>query len=110
MGARRMVSLGGVDESALADPELRGMLMPIWQADLRAEATYIHSAEPKLTAPLRVFAAEKDWSLPVEDAHKWTKCVMPALPKILVLPGGHFFHLEGPSAPKVVAGFAADIS
>jgi len=97
----KMVAIGGVEPAAVAEQDLRDLLVPIWRADFAAELGYHHNTEPLLAAPLYVVASDQDETLPPEEARRWEVCAKGV--EVTEVHGGHFFHRDGQSATDFVA-------
>lgn len=80
----------GVLDDALADPELRALMLPVLRADFTVLETYAHAREPALDLPLHAFAGSDDRGVPPRDVAAWALHAGRGF-SLDVLPGGHFF-------------------
>ncbi|MEO3784921.1 alpha/beta fold hydrolase [Actinocorallia sp. B10E7] len=85
-----LVELGGTDAEALADPELRELVLPYVRADYRLIQKYEHRAEPRLAVPVTGLAGEADPHGTVEKVSRWAELTDGPF-ELRVFPGGHFY-------------------
>lgn len=86
-----LAHLGGTDVAALADPELRELVLPYVRADFRAIEDYrFDPAAPELAIPVTALAGEADPHVGVEEMARWAE-VTSASCELRVFPGGHFY-------------------
>ncbi|MDX6739340.1 thioesterase II family protein [Actinocorallia sp. A-T 12471] len=86
-----LTELGGTDAAALADPELRELVLPYVRADFRAIERYQRDASaPKLATPITALTGEADPHVSVEEIHRWAD-VTSASSEVRAFPGGHFY-------------------
>ncbi len=95
-----LVSLGGTDAEALADPELRELVLPYIRADYRLVHGYEHRPGDRLTSPVTALVGEADSHAPVEKAARWNE-VTDGECELRVFPGGHFYLND--QLPEVLA-------
>jgi surfactin synthase thioesterase subunit len=86
----RLASLGGPDDGALANPELRELLLPVLRSDFAWIDAYRHSPEPPLDVPLVVVAGRDDPAVPPTVTAGWQRHTVAGC-RLLTLPGGHLF-------------------
>ncbi|MEU2718362.1 alpha/beta fold hydrolase [Streptomyces sp. NPDC007205] len=94
-------SLGGTSGSALRDPEIRRMLLPVLRADLELDRTYRCLAGPALTLPLHVYGGRTDPLVTEPEIEAWRDQAGGTF-RLRWFPGGHFF-LTGTGATALVA-------
>ncbi|MCD0448733.1 alpha/beta fold hydrolase [Actinocorallia sp. API 0066] len=96
-----LTSLGGTDLAALADPELRELILPYVRGDFRALERYRPDpASPALTSPVTALAGEGDPHVGVDEVGRWAD-VTAASSEVRVFPGGHFYLND--QLPEVLA-------
>lgn len=94
-------SLGGTPDSALRDPEIRRMLLPVLRADLELDRTYRPLASPPLPLPLYVSGGRNDPLVSKPEIEAWRDQADGAF-RLRWYPGDHFF-LTGADAAALVA-------
>ncbi|MFD8396074.1 thioesterase II family protein [Streptomyces sp. NPDC059680] len=94
-------SLGGTPDSALRDPEIRRMLLPVLRADLELDRTYRHLAGPPLPLPLHVYGGRTDPLVTEPQIEAWREQAGDTY-RLRWFPGDHFF-LTGADAAALVA-------
>lgn len=85
--------LGGTAELALADAELRAIVLPATRGDYRAIETYQPADEPKLNCPVVAYTGDDDPDVPVDQAADWAE-VTTGRCDLRAFPGGHFYLIE----------------
>ncbi|HET9651749.1 MAG TPA: alpha/beta fold hydrolase [Usitatibacter sp.] len=90
---RRMMSLDGTPQEALASPELMEFIVPIVRADCAVCDSYRHVDPTPLACPITVFAGADDVEARGEDIEAWRDFTRSSF-AVRVFPGGHFF-LQG---------------
>ncbi|MBY8864507.1 thioesterase II family protein [Streptomyces sennicomposti] len=91
-----VADMGGVPPEIAADTSMRQMLLPTIRADFEVTDTYTFRAMPLLTCPISTYAGEDDPELPACAMEAWQANTTAAF-EHTVLPGGHFFNLDGQS-------------
>ncbi|MFE9867983.1 thioesterase II family protein [Streptomyces sp. NPDC005506] len=98
-----VAEMGGIPPEIIADASMRQMLLPLLRADFELTDTYTFAAMPLLTCPISAYAGEADPELPAAAMADWGANTTGAF-EHTVLPGDHFFNLDGHS------GFAEALS
>ncbi|MEU5987674.1 alpha/beta fold hydrolase [Spirillospora sp. NPDC047418] len=95
-----MIKLGGTDEEALRDPELRELVLPYVRNDFALIEDYAHRDGTRLTVPLTAIIGDADAHVSQEQARGWAR-VTDGRFALKVLPGGHFYLAD--QQPAVIA-------
>ncbi|GHH30412.1 thioesterase II family protein [Streptomyces rubradiris] len=82
--------LGGPGSTALDDPEIRAMALPLIRNDYRAVETYRHDPSAVLDCPVTVLTGDRDALVSPEEAHAWAGHTTGPT-DVVTLPGGHFY-------------------
>lgn len=82
--------LGGPGSTALDDPEIRAMVLPLIRNDYRAVETYRHDPSAVLDCPVTVLTGDRDALVSLDEAHAWAGHTTGPT-DVVVLPGGHFY-------------------
>jgi surfactin synthase thioesterase subunit len=82
--------LGGPGSTALDDPEIRDMVLPVIRSDYRAVETYRHDPAAVLDCPITVLTGDRDGLVSTEEAQAWAEHTTGPI-ELVVLPGGHFY-------------------
>ncbi|MGI5430036.1 thioesterase II family protein [Streptomyces sp. CA-179760] len=102
----RVGELAGCIHPALADPEMRDMLLPTLRADVEMHETYVPSTPLPLDAPLTAIRGEDDALVGRDDAASWNKTCGRDFAHIEI-PGGHMYLTE--SAPALVRAITSQL-
>ena len=94
-----ITALSGTDPQILADPDMRGMILPALRADYTAVETYRHDSGFVLRCPVTVFTGTSDPRVTDAEARAWEPLTTGGF-RIERFPGGHFY-LDG--AERAVA-------
>lgn len=86
-----VMSLGGVPDSVLAEPELLRMALPTLRADLCLSESYELGKYSRLRCPIYVYGGESDPIVRPEEFSRWVDLTSGEC-EIRILRGGHFFH------------------
>jgi surfactin synthase thioesterase subunit len=97
----RVEQLAGYVHPALADPDLREVVLPVLRADVHLHETYRPADARPLSVPITVLRGTDDHQVGADDCRAWAQrttaqCVMRELP------GGHM-HLADDPAPVLAA-------
>ncbi len=92
---RALRRYGGTPEAVLADEELMRLLSPLVRADLAVCETYDCAAEAPLEVPISVYGGLDDDTVWWDDLQAWREQTCGPF-AIRLLPGGHFYHQNGP--------------
>ncbi|GLF93151.1 thioesterase II family protein [Streptomyces yaizuensis] len=87
---RELMTLGGSAVEALADPELRELVMPSIRNDYHAVETYEHVPGPPLRCPVVGLSGDADPRASVTDVEGWRQYTEGPF-AMHVFPGGHFY-------------------
>ena len=82
--------LGGTDDEALANRELRAMLTPMVRSDYRLVETYLPTPGRPLTCTVTALTGRDDLEVRVEEAEAWREVTTGAF-DLDVFPGEHFY-------------------
>ncbi|MEV5705531.1 alpha/beta fold hydrolase [Actinoallomurus sp. NPDC052274] len=85
-----LVRLGGTDARALADPELRELVLPYVRSDFRLLEGYRHEPGPLLDLPITAFAADADPVVTPAQVQRWAELTTGEF-TLRVHPGDHFY-------------------
>ncbi|MER7882379.1 thioesterase domain-containing protein [Streptomyces fimicarius] len=88
-----VVRLGGTDASALADPGLRAMVLPVIRADFEIAGTYGPRAAVPVGCPVHAYAGDRDPAVSPADLAAWAD-IAPAGFRRRLFPGGHFYLVD----------------
>ena len=83
----------GTPAEILADPDMRGLFLPIIRADLQVNETHMHVEGPKLQCPIHAFAGTEDEEAPPHLVSHWRHQTQMDF-SLTAVPGGHFFLKE----------------
>ncbi|MCX5214984.1 alpha/beta fold hydrolase [Kitasatospora sp. NBC_00240] len=86
-------ALQGTTPGALADPELRALVLPGVRADYRAVETYRCPPGATVATPVTVLVGDADPRVGVAEAEAWSEHTS-AGARVQVFPGGHFYLAE----------------
>ncbi|MFI5735104.1 thioesterase II family protein [Kribbella sp. NPDC051587] len=95
----RIAGFAGFTHDALADEEMRDMIMPALRADVEMHENYRPSTSSGLTVPVTAIRGEDDNLVTYEQAESWSKVVTGQFEHV-ELPGGHMYLSE--HAPALV--------
>lgn len=87
-------SLGGTDAGLLSDADVVRMAMPSLRADYRAIETYVGDPDQRLNCPVTALVGDGDRQVSTLDASAWHRHTTASF-RLKVLPGGHFYLIEG---------------
>jgi pyochelin biosynthetic protein PchC len=87
---RHVRGLGGTDDEALANRELRAMLTPMVRSDYRLVETYVPAAGHPLGCPVTALTGRDDSEVRVAEAETWHEVTTGAF-DLDVFPGDHFY-------------------
>ncbi|MGW4966235.1 thioesterase II family protein [Nonomuraea sp. NPDC004186] len=85
-----MGELGGTDAAILQDRELRELVLPILQGDLRLMAAYRYSPGAPLACPITALTGDADPLTTVADARLWSRHTSSRF-HLRIFRGGHFY-------------------
>ncbi|WP_018791067.1 thioesterase II family protein [Salinispora arenicola] len=89
--------LAGYRHPALADPDLREVLLPVLRADVAMHESYRASVPPLLSVPVTAVRGRDDHLVSAADCAGW-QTVTNAGCKVAELPGGHMYLADDPVA------------
>lgn len=105
----RVVAMGGTQPEALAEPELRELVLPALRADFTAVESYAYADEPPLPVPIVGFAGADDPEASPEDMIGWAAHTGRRF-TLHTLPGSHFFlHSARPAVQALIDAEAAAV-
>ncbi|GAA3211993.1 thioesterase II family protein [Actinocorallia longicatena] len=90
---QELLSLGGSDADAMADPELRELVLPYIRADFQMLQDYRHTPGAPLTSPVTAMTGEGDPHVPVEIAAHWAELTTGPF-ELRSFSGDHFYLVE----------------
>ncbi|WP_217222628.1 thioesterase II family protein [Streptomyces anulatus] len=93
--AARVRAFAGYDHPALADPEMRELLLPTLRADVRLHESYVPSTDRKLDAPVVSVRGREDTLVGAAEAAEWGRATTGKL-TVAEPAGGHMYLTERP--------------
>jgi len=94
---------GGVPAVILEDPELRALLVPVLQGDIRLIESYTYHAHPaRLSCPILAYGGTSDQHASIDELKAWARETS-GPSSVRQFPGGHFY-LQ-PERDGLVAAF-----
>ncbi|MGW3581189.1 thioesterase II family protein [Streptomyces rubiginosohelvolus] len=93
--AARVRAFAGYDHPALADPEMRELLLPALRADVRLHETYVPSTESPLGVPVISVRGREDTLVGAAEAAEWGRATTGKL-AVAEPAGGHMYLAERP--------------
>ncbi|MFD8663213.1 thioesterase II family protein [Streptomyces globisporus] len=93
--AARVRAFAGYDHPALADPEMRELLLPALRADVRLHETYVPSTESPLGVPVISVRGREDTLVGAAEAAEWGRATTGKL-TVAEPAGGHMYLAERP--------------
>jgi surfactin synthase thioesterase subunit len=91
----RVQNFGGTPSAALADPELRQLILPALRADFQLRDTYRFIPQPPLACPITVIGGAEDRFADRPALDAWRRHTSAGF-EASILPGGHFFFNPDP--------------
>jgi surfactin synthase thioesterase subunit len=91
----RIRALAGYDHPALADPEMRELLLPTLRADVRLHETYVPSTDRPLGVPVICVRGREDALVGTAEAAEWGRATTGQL-TVAEPAGGHMYLTERP--------------
>lgn len=89
----RVGEFAGYSHAALADPEMRELLLPTLRADVEMHENYVPSTDRPLPAPITSLHGRDDALVSAEQAGEWSKATDGAF-ELVELDGGHMYLTE----------------
>ncbi|MFH8434199.1 thioesterase II family protein [Streptomyces sp. NPDC018007] len=93
--AARVRAFAGYDHPALADPEMRELLLPVLRADVRLHETYAPSFGEPLSVPVLAVRGREDALVGAAEAAEWGRATTGKL-TVAEPAGGHMYLAERP--------------
>ncbi|WP_098020046.1 thioesterase II family protein [Streptomyces sp. b62] len=93
--AARVRAFAGYDHPALADPEMRELLLPALRADVRLHETYVPSTDSPLSVPVISVRGREDTLVGAVEAAEWGQATTGKL-TVAEPAGGHMYLAERP--------------
>ncbi|MFF9084101.1 thioesterase II family protein [Streptomyces rubiginosohelvolus] len=93
--AARVRAFAGYDHPALADPEMRELLLPALRADVRLHETYVPSTDSPLSVPVISVRGREDTLVGAAEAAEWGRATTGKL-TVAEPAGGHMYLAERP--------------
>ncbi|MEU0097124.1 alpha/beta fold hydrolase [Streptomyces sp. NPDC006267] len=93
--AARVRAFAGYDHPALANPEMRELLLPALRADVRLHETYVPSTDRPLGAPVISVRGREDSLVGAAEAAEWGRATTGKL-TVAEPAGGHMYLTERP--------------
>ncbi|MFD0423972.1 thioesterase II family protein [Streptomyces parvus] len=93
--AARVRAFAGYDHPALADPEMRELLLPALRADVRLHETYVPSTDRPLSVPVLSVRGREDTLVGAAEAAEWGRATTGKL-TVAEPAGGHMYLAERP--------------
>lgn len=82
--------LNGTPKEVLDNPEVMQLFLPLLQADLAVDETYIYTVEPPLESPITVLGGLQDPETNLNNLTAWREHTTASF-SIKMFPGDHFF-------------------
>ncbi|MFG3406654.1 thioesterase II family protein [Streptomyces sp. NPDC048142] len=95
--AARVRAFAGYDHPALANPEMRELLLPTLRADVRLHETYVPSTDRPLGVPVISVRGREDTLVGAAEAAEWGRATTGRL-TVAEPAGGHMYLTERPEA------------
>ena len=102
----RVEEFAGYSHEALADPEMRELILPTLRADVEMHENYAPSTEMPLDAPITSLRGAEDGLVALDQAAAWSKATSRGF-ELVELPGGHMYLAD--DAPSLVRLIAATV-
>ncbi|MBR8638264.1 thioesterase [Streptomyces tuirus] len=90
----RVREFAGYTHEALANEEMRELILPVLRADVEMHEAYVPSTEEPLRAPITAIRGRGDELVTAEQADEWRKATDREFTRIEV-DGGHMYLAEG---------------
>ncbi|MFD0200429.1 MULTISPECIES: thioesterase II family protein [Saccharothrix] len=91
--------VSGDDAAALADPDLRELLLPMIRADYRLIERYAPTAPPPVSTPIVVYRGDADPDVDADGGEAWRDLTASGeLREHRAFDGGHFYFRHDPTA------------
>lgn len=104
--AARVRAFAGYDHPALADPEMRELLLPTLRADVRLHEMYVPSTDRPLGVPVISVRGREDTLVGAAEAAEWGRATTGKL-TVAEPAGGHMYLTERPA--ELLALVAAEV-
>lgn len=85
----------GMFDTALANPDLRELLLPVVRADLALSETYGYSIEPPLNCSISAYGGSRDWQVRPYELAAWRSETSRSF-EVRLFRGGHFYLSQHP--------------
>jgi surfactin synthase thioesterase subunit len=92
----RVEELSGYSHPALADPELREVLLPVLRYDVQQHEVFRRDGVPPLPVPITGVRGASDALVSKADCAGWATVTSAAF-ELVELPGGHMYLTEDPA-------------
>lgn len=90
---RRVREFAGYDHEALADEDMRELILPALRADVEMHETYTPSTDAPLPAPITAVHARDDALVTGEQTAEWSKATSGSF-QLVEVDGGHMYLTE----------------
>lgn len=97
MFVAQVEQIAGYSHPALADPDLRELVLPVLRADVVLHESYRALRRQVLDVPITVFRGTADHVVSEADSRSWAQWTTHPL-RSVELPGGHMYLVDDPSA------------
>jgi surfactin synthase thioesterase subunit len=91
---RRVQEFAGYTHEALADPEMRELILPTLRADVEMHESYRPEPDVVLAAPITAIRGRSDTLVGTEQAGQWAKATTRDF-TLAEVPGGHMYLIDG---------------
>ncbi|GGV89045.1 alpha/beta fold hydrolase [Streptomyces massasporeus] len=91
----RVREFAGYEHDALADPDLRELLLPVLRADVEMHENYKPAGDEPLRTPITSLRGTDDALVSRARAEEWRQATTAAF-RLTELPGGHMYLTESP--------------
>lgn len=101
---RRVREFAGYEHPALADEELRDLILPAMRADVQMHESYRAAPDARVAAPVTVLRGAEDALVAEDEAAQWRAATLGDF-RLMNLPGGHMYLTDQVDA---ILGLAAE--
>jgi surfactin synthase thioesterase subunit len=95
----RVKQIAGYEHEAMADPEMRELILPTLRADVEMHESYVPSTEEPLAVPITAVRGADDTLVSADEAAGWAKVTGRDF-ELVEVPGGHMYLTD--SAPALL--------
>jgi surfactin synthase thioesterase subunit len=100
---RRVSEFAGYAHAALADPEMRELILPTLRADVAMHEDYAAADDTPLPVPIVSVRGDDDQLVTADEAGQWSKATSQDF-TLVTVPGGHMYLTESATPVLRLAG------